>query len=325
MAAAGPRASPSFVEDLREELSNKGASWELMDTWTKDAGKDFSGTCGECVNLETRTLALQIFRRLVIKRGLSFENFGEVVITFDIFVLRAITQDALSQQQLLITCMAIVRLIEKSCCAARSRRGWGLALAADEGVDQNALSRREFEVFNVLGMRLARRPCTFEWLRIVSARFDVFSRGQLCPILTYVWGNYWRGAEMLLWTRPVSQEFTPQHIATGLFAIGLAWAGALPAIVFKPAHVTREEWAQRQNLSPLPRASVVNSPPASWQRLLQILQVASRCSMEELQAHASTVVDALAAIADAGFATQPMVESRVELTHNDNNRTYVEV
>jgi hypothetical protein len=318
------------LEELQNELLEKGVDAELVDDWKKTEEAELGEACGQVVDPQIRSLALQVIGDLAGLRDLGFATVCAAVLAFDVFCLRAIEPDKVAPQQLMLTCVAIVRLVEKSCRGTTSRIPWcrdtqliiftlverlrdalpsstavAEELQSGTDMDNNALLMREVEVLKVCGMRLTRRPSLYDWASTIGTRFDVLTHGKLAAQLEWVWKSCMRGTQVLLWGHPVSQELAPWRIATGLFALGLAWVGVLPLNILKAEDVTESEWAQTLSKFPLHREygmPACRVPQAYWQPLLQILQTACRCSKGELQAHISAVATAFATVSEESMS-----------------------
>jgi hypothetical protein len=328
------------IDELQEELFKKGAAGELLDNWRRVEEaelREVYGKLDQPIPVKTRAMALQLMGDLVVLRGLGFQSWCETVNLFDVFCIRVLGREAkentnwnramftsnvdlpkaLEPSQLVITCVAVVRLVEKSNRGTASRPMWNQDVAQlisallehvrgsmpigpewepEMDVDNNMLMQREIDVLTVLGMRLTARPSFYDWLSILGIRFGVLSRGKLAPTLDWVWNYGMGGAQVIFRATPVSPELLPRRIAVGLFALGLVFAGVLPLSAFKPADVTDEEWQQRMSKScPGPNAAmpVCHVPQTYWNSLLDILQAASRCDIKELQAHVFAVAAAI--------------------------------
>jgi hypothetical protein len=194
-------------------------------------------------------------------------------------------------------------------------------------IDNQTFNRREIEVLKVLGMRLARRPSVYDWLTIMGKRTveyesfykewvphasSILTHRAIAPKLHHVFRSCQTGWMALVPANPVSQDLAPQRIAVGLFTLSLSCVGVLPIDLLRPAKIAEEDWARMLRNAPLQGdVGMVHSsgppglspcfPPATYSDpVLQILQIASRSSMEELQAHAFAVLAAFQTAVEEG-------------------------
>jgi hypothetical protein len=232
------------------------------------------------------------------------------------FPLRVVAfHRALGKSQLLTTCVAIVRLLEKSDRSQRSRPPLSLSinvlfsgllkrlngvmpeadLEAHEEVDTMVLMQREFDAMKVLDMRLTRRPTFDDWLSILRTRFDVLSRGKLGPAIEWASNYSINTARLILWAKRISEDFTSQRMAIGLFALGLTYGGVLPLSAFKPHELSEELWMRLNEYGRQHRDEVVCYVPTDyWNGLLEILTVSARSTIEDVRAHVICVLNVIA-------------------------------
>jgi hypothetical protein len=322
-------AEVDWPDDLQEILFNKGASGELVDDWKKAECRELKQSKKSLAHQRshrgsdsqragaptTRAMALHIMQELSVRRGLDFQIWCEAVNVFDIFALRSERSKALEPAQLVITCAAIVRLLEKSRSGLSMRLPWpaesvplimsslteqffGVVPLGDVALDAEILYRREREVLKALNMRINACPSVHDWLTTIAVRFGVLTRGMMSPRLAWAWSYCINEATLLLSTTSISEELSPQRIAIGLFTLGLICTRIFPHQAFKPPDVTEEEWAGRMNQPPLRSspACFVAIPSSFSKEPLEILQAATRCRLEEIQVHVDVVT---ASIADA--------------------------
>jgi hypothetical protein len=267
-------------------------------------------------------MALHIMQEFLAFRGLDFRMWCEAVTAFDMFTIRGGHENkALKVEQLIITCVAIVRLVEKanngpamrwpfdnssSMIAHLKERFRGLMPLDSVIIESNIVSCREREIMMVLNMKLRTCPSVHDWLSTIGVRFDVISGGIMAARLEFSWKFCTNCAKVLTYSVPLSAELSPQRVAIGLFTLSLLCTGVLCRELFKPQNLTEEEWEHRMNLPPLrllPGASVLMS--SIHPEPLKVLQAATRCNLEELKAHVDVITSSIAVV--------------VQLTHPESN------
>eukprot|EP00928_Gymnodinium_smaydae_P035609 TRINITY_DN25027_c0_g1_i1.p1 TRINITY_DN25027_c0_g1~~TRINITY_DN25027_c0_g1_i1.p1 ORF type:complete len:358 (-),score=49.44 TRINITY_DN25027_c0_g1_i1:101-1174(-) len=314
----------TLPEELLERLFLEGASGDLVLSWAEAEADEFSSrklfeatTSGS----HLRSVALVILRELTNASPIGFEGWCDAVLLLDTYYFCEDECMQGARELLFPTCVAVVQLLEKHFCvllnstpdlvllANRILVGLKVAQVIDDNmcreVTLEAVKAQEMVALRALDLRVVDRPSAMTWLRTIGKRFNLMSRYRFAPSIDWImqWASTY--FHFLLSVKHAA-AMPPRQASNGFLCLGLMCAGVFPAHAFRPDDLDIEDWLEQVTTSGLCAGTLPSctTPDRFTPSMLSLLQVASRCSLEDLVKDTSAVISTLRACTLEGSPEQ---------------------
>lgn len=266
-SAKTPLVDARLSESLQEVLDDQAASDEVL----AEMGRiEASALCvAGCWSTEdppeqdnvslplgvpARSAAVWMLGHLVEHMGLQETRWLDTLLLLDLFCLHR--PQALEENTWPALCTAIARIVRKLDDAeptealsnlhhkATSMAQWlqrsGYS-QVETWVTMEDLRKHEEEVLTVMQWSL-KLPTVQDWLTVLCARLNVFTRNAFMHFLTRLWTENFHLARLLATHCPTTSACGPRRLAHGLLCLGLVSARVLPAAAFGLSELAVPVW-----------------------------------------------------------------------------------
>jgi len=304
-----------LTDEAMEGFFQNGASCELMDSWAKMESEIWHAKDSDnVIPSPVRSVTLKFMQFVARDLKLPPEAWYEMVVVFDLYILRASRNDLL--ESLVLVSGGVIRLIAKlgsqyALCSdidallqmeLPKLANWFVThgyLASTPSLSDRDIDDMEKDVLTILEWRI-NLPTVMTWSRCFLTRFSVLTQQKYKASLHWLWVHMATQLDYFV-QEGLSPDLAPQQLAMAFFVLGLASANLIPLnVVFEEKDVaSREAFLSCQ---PDGAAIMEDASNGPLKLFCQLLEISTTASIPSLQRACRDIVDVVAKLGKRRFS-----------------------
>jgi len=293
---------------IEDELDKQGVSNEKLEAWRAQETKAYDcarGPHAACKHPDVprvppvaRDLALRFMQHFVQLMSLPSKSWFEAQVLLDAYIAKA--PSSFGVHDLPATCVVLVRMLKKVDNATVCMKGARFSANAQSLAQilrargfnvpdptEEQLHYQELAIIQAMDWQIY-LPTVESWMCAFCSRFNVITQGLFMASLVWIWeqSQFFR---MTVVMREVSEASSsalpPRKVAAGLLGLRFLSARLLPIEALQPEEVSYATWQQLVATTHREDGGVPSCvlTPEIAQRVLELLQVATGLTLEELR------------------------------------------